>query len=386
MMSSKHYLSQSTCEFQPPCKRRKTLSISNQTDADLKDDIESTGQSTVGQSQSKEDKKGRITQFLSNLWKMVNDLSICHIISWHSNHRNAFTVHNRDLFCSLILTKYFKHNKFSSFVRQLNIYQCWVWANSLYLCLSTGYLPEISTGRPMAVFHYFSVWNIVHKLRHEKQLSWQHLSFDREDRSKLLLIQRKDSRNNRHNDCADSDAPTVLAPEVIAVTKLALENQIEISMLRDELKHIRKDMDSKLSSLRMEFMDRVNLLLSIQSKVQCVPDVRADGSYSHSDHVVSRISVPAPLMCSNRREIVQNQSHQMWNLPQQTEPADFPILRRLGILTYRQHPVSPRNISGDMNTLNHFPWWVVAIGTVSDSVIWFSNLYSIHSASMWFNL
>ena len=199
----------------------------------------------------------------------------------------------------------------------------------------------------MAVFHHFSVWNIVHKLRHEKQLSWQHLSFDREDRSKLLLIQRKDSRNNGHNDCADCEASTPINREIIALTQ---ENQIEISMLRDEIQNIRNDVDSKLSSLKKDIMDRISLFLSIQSKVQCVPDVRADGAYAHSDHVV-----PAPIMTSNQiqnDELAQNQSVSQWR-----ESAEFPVLRQIGIVTYK-NPADPDGgyivSQQNMDTLNQF--------------------------------
>ena len=122
MMSSAHNLSRRTYEFQPPAKRRKTLSTNNL----LHHDNESTG--------SEEESKDRIPPFLSKLWNILNDPSTHHIISWHKVHHNAFTVHHQDRFCSEILPRYFKHCKFNSFVRQLNLYQCYVLSDCYVFC------------------------------------------------------------------------------------------------------------------------------------------------------------------------------------------------------------------------------------------------------------
>ncbi|KAI5416905.1 Heat stress transcription factor A-4a [Lathyrus oleraceus] len=62
-----------------------------------------------------------IPSFLSKTYMMVNDHTTDTIISWSSTHR-SFVVWIQYDFSKDLLPIFFKHNKFSSFVRQLNTY------------------------------------------------------------------------------------------------------------------------------------------------------------------------------------------------------------------------------------------------------------------------
>lgn len=66
--------------------------------------------------------------FLTKTYEMVDDPSTDSVVSWSSGNK-SFVVWNPPEFARDLLPKYFKHNNFSSFIRQLNTYVsqfCWL--------------------------------------------------------------------------------------------------------------------------------------------------------------------------------------------------------------------------------------------------------------------
>lgn len=59
--------------------------------------------------------------FLTKIFDMVEDPKTDAVVSW-SQAKNSFIVWDSHAFCVSMLPKFFKHNNFSSFVRQLNTY------------------------------------------------------------------------------------------------------------------------------------------------------------------------------------------------------------------------------------------------------------------------
>lgn len=72
--------------------------------------------------------------FLLKTYEMVDDSSTDEIVSWSST-KNSFVVWNPPEFARLLLPTYFKHNNFSSFIRQLNTYVSFSDAILLYSAL-----------------------------------------------------------------------------------------------------------------------------------------------------------------------------------------------------------------------------------------------------------
>jgi len=62
-----------------------------------------------------------LPRFLRNLWTMLNDTTIDDSIEWIGT--NTFWLKDTEKFVKEVIPKYFKHNRLSSFVRQLNLYQ-----------------------------------------------------------------------------------------------------------------------------------------------------------------------------------------------------------------------------------------------------------------------
>ena len=61
------------------------------------------------------------TPFLSKTYSLVDDPVTDEMISWNENG-NGFVVWKPAEFARDLLPKFFKHNNFSSFIRQLNTY------------------------------------------------------------------------------------------------------------------------------------------------------------------------------------------------------------------------------------------------------------------------
>lgn len=59
--------------------------------------------------------------FLLKTYELVDDAYTDPVVSWNHNGR-SFVVWNPPEFARDLLPKYFKHNNFSSFIRQLNTY------------------------------------------------------------------------------------------------------------------------------------------------------------------------------------------------------------------------------------------------------------------------
>lgn len=63
----------------------------------------------------------KVPPFLTKTYNMVEDPSTDAIVSWGATDK-SFIVWNKEDFEKDLLSRYFNHNNFSSFIRQLNTY------------------------------------------------------------------------------------------------------------------------------------------------------------------------------------------------------------------------------------------------------------------------
>ncbi|XP_076800939.1 heat shock factor protein 1-like [Clavelina lepadiformis] len=157
-----------------------------------------------------------IPTFLLKLLNLLQEPEFHDSVSWNKDG-TSFIVHDQANFAKNVLPKYFKHNKFASFVRQLNMY---------------GFrkVTTITQGSLTA---------------HQEAIEFHHPCFLRDDQSSLLSIKRKVTQTSNKQSLDDVGQ---LLDEMHDIK----DSQFSISNTLTELKQENEDLWREVVSLRQK--------------------------------------------------------------------------------------------------------------------------------------
>ncbi|KAF9294460.1 stress-responsive transcription factor hsf1 [Mortierella antarctica] len=154
--------------------------------------------------------RGTVAAFLTKLYNMVGDKASNNLIKW-SDDGQSFIVINHVEFAKEVLPKFFKHNNFSSFVRQLNMY---------------GFhkVPHLQQG-------------VLMPDADSEQWEFSNPHFQKNQPDLLYLVSRKKASNGAE----DKDALTMDLGHILSEVTAIKRHQVAIS---SDLKNIERDHQS----------------------------------------------------------------------------------------------------------------------------------------------
>ncbi|KAG0273437.1 stress-responsive transcription factor hsf1 [Linnemannia exigua] len=154
--------------------------------------------------------RGNVAAFLTKLYNMVGDEASNNLIKW-SDDGHSFIVVKHVEFAKEVLPKFFKHNNFSSFVRQLNMY---------------GFhkVPHLQQG-------------VLLPDADSEQWEFSNPHFQKNQPDLLCLVSRKKASNGSE----DKDALTMDLGHILSEVTAIKKHQIAIS---SDLKNIERDHQS----------------------------------------------------------------------------------------------------------------------------------------------
>lgn len=170
----------------------------------------------------------RISLFLRKLWTLVCSKETDNVITW-SEDGNSFIINNPVEFCN-VLPRYFKHNNFMSFVRQLHIY---------------GFSKRIS--------------DVDHTSNHGTSCEYAHPYFMREHPCLLLSIKQKRGEKLHQGIKTDIDSIETISTLLKEVNSVKDKNKMLDSKFT-AMKHENECLWRELAVIRQKHMKQQRIL------------------------------------------------------------------------------------------------------------------------------
>ncbi|GFZ15598.1 heat shock transcription factor A1E [Actinidia rufa] len=178
-----------------------------------------------------------IAPFLLKCHEMVDDQSTDALISWSSNG-DSFVISDVTEFESELLPKYFKHNNFASFVRQLNIYGFRKIDPDRYEFANDQFIK----GQKHLLKNIFR--------RKQSQVTVQRKSSQKKDKGVGEIEEDKNSELWKEVESLKTDK-NVLMQELVKLRQHQQTSQSTMVVLREQLKGMEKNQQQMLSFIVM---------------------------------------------------------------------------------------------------------------------------------------
>ncbi|KAK4769466.1 hypothetical protein SAY86_027616 [Trapa natans] len=176
--------------------------------------------------------------FLTKMFEMVEDTDTNPVVSW-SAARNSFIVWDSHKLSAVLLPKYFKHNNFSSFIRQLNTYgfrkvdsDRWEFANEAFLGGQKHLLKNIKRRRHQNVSH---IQGLTVQQQHQQGVAESCLEIGKFGLDSDIEILKRDS--------------DLLLTEVSKLTSHQEQSRVQISALENRLRSTERKQQNMMSFL-----------------------------------------------------------------------------------------------------------------------------------------
>ncbi|XP_050372691.1 heat stress transcription factor A-1d [Argentina anserina] len=196
-----------------------------------------------------------VAPFLRKCYEMVDDEETDSIISW-SDSNDSFVIKDITQFSVLMLPKYFKHNNFSSFMRQLNIYGFRKIDSDRYVFANEGFI----RGQKHLLKNIFR------------------RKYPQGTDQRKTLQQKDDQKDDPDDPCEDIENGLWREVENLKIDKISLKQELvklrqhqemsenNLHLLRDRLHGMEKDQQQMLSFLVMAMQNPGFLVQLVQSK------------------------------------------------------------------------------------------------------------------------
>lgn len=193
-----------------------------------------------------------VAPFLLKCYEMVDDETTDALISWGANN-DSFLILDEVYFSTHLLPKYFKHNTFSSFIRQLNIYgfrkietDRYEFANDWFIKGEKHLLKNIVRRK--------NIQSVVQSKPSQKQM--KDVAVQKEEKNAGLWKEVESLKTDKN----------MLMQELVKLRQHQQTSQTKMLVVRDQLKGMEKNQQQMLSFIVMAMQSPGFLVKLLQPK------------------------------------------------------------------------------------------------------------------------